>query len=103
MGHRRMTLTYPILNRSRKILWLVTGGEKVAMLPRLQAGDTCIPAGGISREQALILADRAAAGKPYLDRWNRPGQDPAYFSGTNTTQTGEVTFRLARLRSVDRC
>ncbi len=25
---RRMTLTYPILNRSRRILWLVTGPEK---------------------------------------------------------------------------
>ncbi len=63
MGHRRMTLTYPMLNRSRKILWLVTGAEKIAMLPRLQAGDTTIPAGGISREQAVVLADRAAAGQ----------------------------------------
>jgi 6-phosphogluconolactonase len=63
MGRRRMTLTYPVLNRSRKILWLVTGAEKVAMLPRLQAGNTTIPAGGISREQAVILADRAAAGQ----------------------------------------
>jgi 6-phosphogluconolactonase len=56
-----MTLTYPILDRSRRILWLVTGSEKVEMLPRLQAGDTTIPAGRVSREQALILADRAAA------------------------------------------
>jgi 6-phosphogluconolactonase len=63
MGHRRMTLTYPILNRSRKILWLVTGSEKVAMLPRLRAGDVTIPAGRISREQAVVLADRATAGE----------------------------------------
>ena len=63
MGHRRMTLTYPILNRSRKILWLVTGAEKVAMLPRLQAGDAAIPAGRISRAQAAVLADRAAVGE----------------------------------------
>ena len=28
-GRRRMTLTYPMLNRSRRILWLVTGSEKV--------------------------------------------------------------------------
>jgi len=66
MGHRRMTLTYPMLNRSRKILWLVTGAEKVAMLPRLRAGDVTIPAGRISREQALVLADRAAAGETTL-------------------------------------
>ena len=63
MGRRRMTLTYPILDRSRKILWLVTGSEKTEMLPRLQTGDTSIPAGRVSREQALILADRAAAGE----------------------------------------
>jgi len=63
MGRRRMTLTYPVLNRARRILWLITGGEKVAMLPRLLEGDTSIPSGRVSREQALVLADRAAAGK----------------------------------------
>jgi 6-phosphogluconolactonase len=62
LGRRRMTLTYPMINRSRKILWLVTGAEKVAMLPRLRAGDAGIPAGRISQAQAVILADRAAAG-----------------------------------------
>jgi 6-phosphogluconolactonase len=61
-GRRRMTLTYPVINRSRRILWLVTGGEKVEMLARLRSGDQSIPAGRISREQALVLADRAAAG-----------------------------------------
>jgi len=62
-GRRRMTLTYPLLNRSRRILWLVTGAEKVPMLFRLRDGDTSIPAGRISRDQALLLADRAAAGQ----------------------------------------
>jgi 6-phosphogluconolactonase len=63
MGHRRMTLTYPVLNRARRILWLVTGEEKVPMLKRLIDGDTSIPSGRIAREQALVLADKAAAGK----------------------------------------
>ena len=63
MGRRRMTLTYPVINRSRRILWLMTGAEKLTMLPRLLEGDTTIPAGRISREQAVVLADRAAAGK----------------------------------------
>src|SRR6202008_3669416 len=58
-GRRRMTLTYPIINRSRRILWLVTGSEKVAMLGHLRAGDTSIPAGRIRRDQAHLLADRA--------------------------------------------
>jgi 6-phosphogluconolactonase len=61
MGRRRMTLTYPILNRSRRILWLMTGSEKVAMLPRLLEGDTTIPSGRISRDQAVVLADQADA------------------------------------------
>jgi 6-phosphogluconolactonase len=60
-GRLRMTLTYPILNRSRRVLWLVTGRDKAEMVSRLYAGDTSIPAGRVSRENALILADRAAA------------------------------------------
>lgn len=60
-GRRRMTLTYPLLNRSRRILWLVTGAEKADMLPRLYAGDRSIPAGRISREQSVVLADKDAA------------------------------------------
>lgn len=57
---RRMTLTYPLLNRARRILWVATGAEKVEMLARLQAADTTIPAGRIRRDGAVILADRAA-------------------------------------------
>ncbi len=60
-GRRRMTLTYPILNRARSILWLVTGADKRPMLPRLLAADPSIPAGRIAQRQAVMLADRAAA------------------------------------------
>ena len=62
-GRRRMTLTYPILNRSRRILWVVTGGEKAVMLARLRAGDPSIPAGRVRPDRALVIADRAAAGQ----------------------------------------
>jgi 6-phosphogluconolactonase/glucosamine-6-phosphate isomerase/deaminase len=62
-GRRRMTLTYPVLNRSRRVLWLVTGEEKGEVLKRLRVGDTSIPAGRVRRDRALVLADRAAAGK----------------------------------------
>ena len=61
-GRRRMTLTYPILNRSRCILWLVTGTEKAEMFARLRDRDLSIPAGLVRREQAIVLADRTAAG-----------------------------------------
>jgi 6-phosphogluconolactonase len=62
-GRRRMTLTYPVLNRARRILWVVTGSEKMKMLHRLYDGDVSIPAGRVRREQGLVLADRAAAGQ----------------------------------------
>jgi len=62
-GRRRMTLTYPVINRARRILWLATGSEKQEMLGRLLNGDLSIPAGRISREQAMVIADRAAAGR----------------------------------------
>jgi 6-phosphogluconolactonase len=60
-NRRRMTLTYPILNRSRHILWVVTGAEKSPMLPRLLAGDAGIPAGPIEQANATLLADAPAA------------------------------------------
>jgi len=63
MGRRRMTLTYPILNRSRRILFLVTGKEKVDMLPKLLAADSSIPSGRIRLDNAVILADRDAAAR----------------------------------------
>jgi 6-phosphogluconolactonase len=60
---RRMTLTYPIINRARKILWLVTGSEKVEMLARLRNGDVSIPSGRVRQDQAVLFADKAAAGQ----------------------------------------
>ena len=61
-GRRRMTLTYPPLNRARQILWLVTGEDKVDAYARLRASDPSIPAGRISTANALVVADAAAAG-----------------------------------------
>jgi 6-phosphogluconolactonase len=63
-GRRRMTLTFPVLNRCREILWVITGSEKAEMLARLRAGDKSIPAGRVRQERALVLADRAATGLP---------------------------------------
>ena len=60
-GRHRLTLTYPVINRARKILWLVSGSEKKEMLQRLLDGDLSIPAGRISQEHAMVLADNDAA------------------------------------------
>ena len=62
-GRRRMTLTYPVLNRARRVLWLITGDDKAAMLVRLCRGDSAIPAGRVRQDHAVVLADRAAAGR----------------------------------------
>ena len=63
MGRIRMTLTFPIINRSRKILWLVTGSGKAEMLARLYNGDMSIPCGRVKSDQAIVFADKSAARK----------------------------------------
>jgi 6-phosphogluconolactonase len=60
-GRNRLTLTYPVINRARLILWLVTGREKVPMYKRLLAGDQTIPAGRVQQNNSVVLADSAAA------------------------------------------
>lgn len=62
-GRRRMTLTYPILNRARQVLWLVTGEGKAAMLVRLRDGDRTIPAGRVRADHAVVFTDQAAAAR----------------------------------------
>jgi 6-phosphogluconolactonase len=62
-GRKRMTLTYPVINRARQILWVVTGTEKIKPLGQLLSADSSIPAGRIRRDKALVLADEAAAAR----------------------------------------
>ena len=62
-GRHRMTLTYPIISRARRILWLVTGATKAEILARLCSDDTTVPAGRINREHAVVFADQAAAAR----------------------------------------
>jgi 6-phosphogluconolactonase len=61
-GVHRMTLTYPVLDQARCVLWLVTGAEKVDALRRLERRDRTIPAGRVRQDAAIVVADRAAAG-----------------------------------------
>jgi 6-phosphogluconolactonase len=61
-GHRRMTLTYPALDRARQVLWLVTGEEKREAVSRLLAGDKSIPAARVAAGEQVLVADEAAAG-----------------------------------------
>ena len=61
-GRRRMTLTFPAIDRARHLLWLVTGAGKATALARLRAGDRSIPAGRVRSGRAFLLADLAAGG-----------------------------------------
>jgi 6-phosphogluconolactonase len=60
-GYHRMTLTYPELERARRVLWLITGGSKRDPLGWLMAGDRSIPAGRVEAEESIVIADEAAA------------------------------------------
>ncbi len=60
-GRRRMTVTYPVLNRARCIVWLVMGSDKHEPLMKLQRADHSIPAGRVRQDAAMLFADRAAA------------------------------------------
>ena len=56
-GHRRMSLTFPAINRSRHIMWLVNGADKAAMLRRMLDADPGIPAGRIEQARARVFTD----------------------------------------------
>ncbi len=57
-GHRRMTLTFPPLERAEAIIWIVSGANKAPMLERLLAADPTIPAGRVSQAHALLVTDK---------------------------------------------
>jgi 6-phosphogluconolactonase len=59
--YRRMTLTYPVLNGARAILFVVSGEDKAEALVRLSRQDPTIPAGRIKNANVTVLADRTAA------------------------------------------
>jgi 6-phosphogluconolactonase len=65
-GLMRMTVTYPVLDRAGRALWLITGSDKASMVPRLLAGDRSIPAGRVATREQLVVVDAAAAAEVAL-------------------------------------
>ena len=57
-----MTLTYPMINRARCVLFVVTGSDKIAALAALRSGDPNIPASHVTGQRLVVMADAAAAG-----------------------------------------
>ena len=67
-GRRRMTMTYRVLDRARRVLWLIDGDDKTLMVPRLMAGDRSIPAGRVATADQLVVVD-ATAGAEVAPSW----------------------------------
>ena len=58
----RLTMTYPVIESSRRVAFLVTGREKAAILRTIRAGGSQVPAARIHAIGELFwFVDRAAA------------------------------------------
>jgi 6-phosphogluconolactonase len=58
----RLTLTYPVLNAAREVLFVVTGAEKAATVAAVRAGAD-LPATRVRAARTTWLLDAAAAGE----------------------------------------
>jgi 6-phosphogluconolactonase len=59
----RITMTYPVIESSRRVAFLVTGKEKAAILRAIRAGGSQVPAAQVRPIGELFwFVDRAAAG-----------------------------------------
>ena len=59
----RMTLTFPVLDAARALLFVVTGADKADALARVRAGDRDLPAARVRAQDVEWLIDAAAAGE----------------------------------------
>jgi 6-phosphogluconolactonase len=61
-GRRRITLTFPAIDRAARVMWFELGEDKREVLGRLLARDASIPGARVATEDQLVVCDRAAAG-----------------------------------------
>jgi 6-phosphogluconolactonase len=59
----RMTLTFPVLNAGRSVVFAVEGANKADALRAIRAGGSGLPAERVSGDQVEWLIDAAAAGQ----------------------------------------
>lgn len=59
----RMTLTFPVLNAGRDVIFVVTGADKADALRAIRAGGSDLPAARVDGEQVEWIVDAAAAGE----------------------------------------
>jgi 6-phosphogluconolactonase len=60
----RITMTYPVIESSRQVAFLVAGKEKATIFSAIRAGGSQVPAARVNPVGELIwFVDRAAAGE----------------------------------------
>jgi 6-phosphogluconolactonase len=59
----RMTLTYPVLNAGRTVIFAVTGADKADALRAIRAGGSGLPAEAVAGRRVEWIIDAAAAGE----------------------------------------
>jgi 6-phosphogluconolactonase/glucosamine-6-phosphate isomerase/deaminase len=59
-GRRRMTMTFPVLGRANRILWIAEGPSKAEPLRRLLDRDLSIPAARVAAPNQSAIVDRTA-------------------------------------------
>lgn len=61
-GRRRMSLTWPVLDRAKELLWVVGGASKLEAVQQFLDNDPSIPATLPTQSRATVLLDLAASG-----------------------------------------
>jgi len=59
----RLSLTLPVLNAGRRVIFAVTGADKADALARVRSGDDDLPAARVAGDQVEWIVDAAAAGE----------------------------------------
>lgn len=59
-GRLRMSLTWPVLDRAKELLWVIGGDSKVDAVRQFLANDSSIPATLPTQARATVLLDEAA-------------------------------------------
>jgi 6-phosphogluconolactonase len=60
-GHRRLTLTLPVLNSACTVVWFAVGAGRRVVLMRLKKGDPEIAASHVQRDRAIVFTDQDLA------------------------------------------
>lgn len=57
----RITLTLPVINAAKKVIFMATGPEKAEVVGAISSGNSCFPAAKVQAEKVIWLLDAAAA------------------------------------------